>query len=258
VKRVAAVLLVLLLVALTPVAWNGGEKPERYQGWVEADLLFVGPDLPGRVEALSVREGDTVTAGAELFALDTELQQTEVQSASAALANARQAYERAQALVRTAAGTQRAVDDAKAALIDAEARLNAAQTRLKRRYVASPADGTVQQVYFRPGEMVPSGRAVLALLPPGNLKIRFFVPQAQLPSFAPGDRVQVQCDGCAPDIVARVDFIARTAEYTPPVIYSLEERNKLVFLVEARPERPDNLRVGQPISVTRAAPERAP
>jgi HlyD family secretion protein len=96
---------------------------------------------------------------------------------------------------------------------------------------------------------VPAGRPVVALLPPANIKLRFFVPEAALPGFAFGDRLRVRCDGCPDDVVARVSFIARTAEFTPPVIYSLEERSKLVFLLEARPERPEALRVGQPVSV---------
>jgi len=74
--------------------------------------------------------------------------------------------------------------------------------------------------------MVPAGRPVLSILPPGNIKLRFFVPQALLPRIAPGDAVEVTCDGCSP-LTARVSFISRSAEYTPPVIYSLEERNKL-------------------------------
>jgi HlyD family secretion protein len=131
--------------------------------------------------------------------------------------------------------------------------LNSAKTRLARRKVASPATGTIQQIYFRPGEMVPAGRPVVALLPPGNIKIRFFVPEAALPTIALGDTVTVHCDGCAPDLTAKVSFIARSVEYTPPVIYSLDERSKLVFMIEARPQRPDNLRVGQPVNVTLAA-----
>jgi HlyD family secretion protein len=108
--------------------------------------------------------------------------------------------------------------------------------------------GTVQQVYFRPGEMVPAGRPVPAILPPGNLKVRFFVPEPVLPQVAYGETITVRCDGCA-NQSARVSFIAKSAEYTPPVIYSLEERNKLVFLIEALPEQPDKLRVGQPVDV---------
>lgn len=98
---------------------------------------------------------------------------------------------------------------------------------------------------------------MVSLLPPGNIKLRFFVPQAMLPEIALGDAVRVKCDGCAPQIHARISFISETAEYTPPVIYSLEERAKLVFLVEARPEHPESLRVGQPIRVTIAKQEAA-
>jgi HlyD family secretion protein len=106
----------------------------------------------------------------------------------------------------------------------------------------------VQQIYYRPGEMVPAGRPVVSLLPPGNIKVRFFVAETALAKVALGDTVQVACDGCPP-IAARVTFIARAAEYTPPVIYSLEERNKLVFMIEARTDTPGALRVGQPVSV---------
>ena len=116
--------------------------------------------------------------------------------------------------------------------------------------MASPVTGTVQQVYFRPGEMVPAGRPVLSLLPPGNIKVRFYVPEAALPGIAYGDEINVACDGCASGLTARVSFIAKQSEFAPPVIYSLEERAKLVFLIEALPEKPSELRVGQPVDVT--------
>jgi HlyD family secretion protein len=82
------------------------------------------------------------------------------------------------------------------------------------------------------------------------VKVRFFVQQAVLPKISLGDLIGVTCDGCAAGISARVSFIASSAEYTPPVIFSEEERGKLVFLVEALPEKPDDLRVGQPVTVT--------
>jgi HlyD family secretion protein len=219
-----------------------------FQGWVEAEMLFVGPDDPGRVETLAVREGDKIERGVPLFSVDDELQRADVAQITATVANMQRTMERARDLLKTNAGTQKAYDDAQQALREAEARLNSAKTRLERRKVASPATGTIQQVYFRPGEMVAAGRPVVALLPPGNVKIRFFVPQATLPTISLGDMVTVRCDGCAPDLTARVSFISRTAEYTPPVIYSLEERAKLVFLIEARPQNPENLRVGQPVT----------
>jgi HlyD family secretion protein len=131
----------------------------------------------------------------------------------------------------------------------AEAHVRTSETRLARREGFAPVAGTIQQIYFREGEMVPAQRPVLSIMPPGNMKIRFFVPETELPKLAIGDEVRVTCDNCAPDLTARIYFIATSAEYTPPVIYSLDERNKLVYLIQARPSRPDALRVGQPISV---------
>ena len=81
------------------------------------------------------------------------------------------------------------------------------------------------------------------------MKVRFYVPETDLPKLAIGDEVRVTCDNCAADLTARIYFIATSAEYTPPVIYSLDERNKLVYLIQARPALPDSLRVGQPVSV---------
>jgi HlyD family secretion protein len=208
---------------------------------------------PAGIETLTVREGDTVADRALIFTLDDDLQRADVNQVTATVTNARHALDRAQQLLKSSAGTQRAYDDAEAALRTAEARLNSAQTRLARRRMASPVAGTVQQVYFRQGELVPAGRPVLAILPPANIKVRFFVPEPALQHVAVNDSVQVRCDGCEADLTARVSFISRTAEYTPPVIYSLEERSKLVFLVEARPEHPEKLRVGQPVSVALAA-----
>src|SRR5262245_2523977 len=157
-------------------------------------------------------------------------------------------YDRAQELLRKAVGSQKVFDDAEAALRSAQARLNSARTRLERRHLASPVAGTVQEVYFRVGEMVPAGRPIVSLLPPENVRVRFFVPQAILPQVHIGDRITVNCDGCAPDLAARVNFISAQAEFTPPVIYSLEERARLVFRIEAIPERPADVRVGQPVS----------
>lgn len=238
-----------LLAALALAGCDKGKEP-TFQGWVEAELIFVGPDEAGRVETLTVREGDRVERGALLFTVDPDLQLADVAMQEAAVKNAQLAYDRAQQLARTHAGTQKALDDAEAALRTAQARLNSAQTRLTRRKVFSPVTGSVQQIYYRGGELVPAGKPILALLPPGNLKVRFFVNEATLPKVKFGEPVTVTCDGCDGVIAAKISFISRASEFTPPVIYSMDERSKLVFLIEARPEdRPERLRVGQPVSV---------
>jgi HlyD family secretion protein len=252
-RRLAAAAAVLILAC--GLAGCNEQGPPTFQGWVEAYLVFVGPDEAGRVEVLNVREGDKIEARAPLFAVDVDLQRADVMQNEATVKNAQLAYERAQKLVKSAAGTERTLEEAEAALRTAQARLNSAQTRLDRRKMASPVTGTVQQVYFRPGEVVAAGRPIVSILPPGNLKVRFYVPEAKLPQLAYGDVVNVGCDGCATDLTARITFMASSAEFTPPVIYSRDERSKLVFLIEATPEKPQEFRVGQPIEVAMAQPK---
>jgi HlyD family secretion protein len=250
-RRIGIALVLLASAALVAAMLYGrrGAGPPEFQGWVEAQLIFVSPDEVGRIEKLAVREGDEAKEGALLFALDDDLQRAAVAENEAAVINARQAYDRAKALLKGAVGTQKAFEEAEAVLRTAEARLNSARTRLERRRVNSPVTGTVQEVYFRAGEQVQPGRPILSLLPPGNVRVRFFVPQAELPKVKLGERIAVRCDGCADDLVARINFISAQAEFTPPVIYSQEERARLVFRIEAIPERPADLRVGQPVSV---------
>jgi HlyD family secretion protein len=247
-SRMALRSLTALALALALAGCNERRDP-GYQGWVEADMIFVSPDESGRVTRLNVREGDEVKAGTQLYSVDDDLQRADLNQNNATLANAQQTYDRAASLSRTGSGTQANLDAALSALRVAEARVNTSQTRLVRRIGFAPVDGTVQQIYFREGETAPAQRPVLSIMPPGNIKLRFFVPEPDLPKLAIGDEVRVTCDNCAADLTAKIYFIATSAEYTPPVIYSLDERNKLVYLIQARPSRPDSLRVGQPISV---------
>jgi HlyD family secretion protein len=138
---------------------------------------------------------------------------------------------------------------AEAAIYQAKAQLHQIDTRIARQRVFSPADGIVQDVYFWPGEVVAAGQPVLALLPPENRKIRFYVPETRLAQFSLGAKIGVSCDNCPAGIEARVIYISQQAEFTPPVIFSLQERGKLVFRVDARPDGADlKLPLGLPIS----------
>jgi HlyD family secretion protein len=245
-RVIVAVLVGLMLV--------GCSKPNdrAMQGWVEAELIFVSPDEQGRVENLKVREGDHVTQGQLLFTVDDDLQKADLLVRKTAVNNAERNYDRAKELLKTNAGTQKAYDDAEMTLRQANANLSWAETRVNRRSAYSPNDGTIEQIYYRTGESVPASRPVVALLPPQNLKFRFFAPEPLLPDIKYGDTVTVSCDRCEQGLTAKVSFIARSAEYTPPVIYSLDERAKLVYLIEARPDQPEKFRVGQPVTVTLA------
>ena len=144
-------------------------------------------------------------------------------------------------------------DEIRGAEADAAAAREAlaqADWRLRQKSVVSTVSGTVADTLFARGEWVPAGSPVVSLLPPANVKIRFFVPEAKLGAVSIGQKVSFACDGCG-TLAGIVSFIAPQAEYTPPVIYSKDNRAKLVFLVEAKPTAEDapKLHPGQPVDV---------
>lgn len=142
---------------------------------------------------------------------------------------------------------QRAEADSAAA----RAALAQAAWRLEQKSVAAPLAGLVQDTFYVQGEWVPAGKPVASLLPPGNVKVRFYVPETVLGSIQPGRAVEIACDGCPGPIAAKVTFLSNQAEYTPPVLYTREQRAKLMYLIEARPEpaRAAGLRPGQPVDI---------
>jgi HlyD family secretion protein len=133
----------------------------------------------------------------------------------------------------------------------ARAMQSQAAWRLDQKQPFARRTGLVSDTLYREGEWVAAGSPVVRLLPPGNVKLRFFVPEARAGDIKPGRSVTIGCDGCGTGVSAVISYVANEPEYTPPIIYSNETRSKLVFLVEARPslEHAARLRPGQPVAV---------
>lgn len=144
-----------------------------------------------------------------------------------------------------------AVRAARAAVGAQQATLAKDQWAFDQKEQFAPTDAVVHDTLYRQGEFVASGSPVVELLPPANLKVRFFVPQAMLPKIKTGETVSVRPDGAPQPIAATVNYISTQAEYTPPVIFSRETRANLVFMIEARfsPADAAELRPGQPVDV---------
>jgi HlyD family secretion protein len=144
---------------------------------------------------------------------------------------------------------------ARAAAAAASQALQQSDWRLAQKAQRAPVAALVSDTYYRVGEWVAAGTPVLALLPAGAVKARFFVAEAELGTLALGQAVTIACDGCGAPLAARISRIATQAEYTPPVIYSNAQRAKLVFMVEAQPAPADaaRLKPGQPVDVRRVA-----
>ena len=251
------------LFALDDVAERGAR--DEADGKLQAAVAQYADLLTGRrapeIEAIVAQR---VQAVAALQQSETELQrQIRLQASNASSAQqleiARKQRDQdkghvdeldAQLRVARLPGRDEQINAAQAAVASAQGTLVQAQWRLGQMTGTAPADSTVVDTLYRPGEQVGPAMPVVQLLPPGNIKLRFFVPEGTVARISVGQNVRVSCDGCGAPIAATVRFISPQAEFTPPVIYSREQRGRLVFLVEAWPsERADALRVGQPVDV---------
>ena len=219
-----------------------GARPPEIRA-LQARLREAEARLAGLIRDLD-RIRPLVEAGVEPRARADQLE-TDVLAAEAAVEAVRQEIAVAELSGRPAA---RSAAAAEIASLQA-ARDNAAY-QLQQRTVTAAFDGRVEELLLAPGEFASAGQAVLAVLPDDGLKVRFFVPQADLPRFEIGTRIDVLADGLSTPVGAIVSNIATDPEFTPPVIYSREAREKLVFRVEADIETGAPLLPGLPVEVT--------
>jgi HlyD family secretion protein len=257
----------------------GACEEKHDQGWLgygEGDSAMISAPQAGWVTALKVERGTVVKRGDLLFILDSTTQEAGREQASGALEQARASLKqeqsnlvyartelaRQESLARYHAGVPAQLDLARtnaqqsaakvgqlqAQIGQMEANLKGAAYGLSQRQIVSQTDGPVQDIFFRPGEYVPPSTPVVSVLPPANVYARFFVPETELPKVKLGQKVQVNCDGCKP-MTATITFIAAQAEFTPPVIFSVNNREKLVYKLEARAPGGLAIHPGQPVTV---------
>ncbi len=268
--------MLILSLALLAAAC-GRDASDVLQGYGEADYIYLSSQDAGVVGELFVREGNAVEAGARVFRLDPVRLSYGAESAvaqrAAAVAAVRTAqaqatlaqrnYARSAQLAERGFYSRARLDADRASLEVANAQLaqarrqataagaetGLAEERLEDLAGTAPAAGTIEQIYHRAGEVVAAGQPIAALLTPENMKVRFFAPEALLTQLPVGARVLISCDGCAQPLEAQVSFVAQEPQFTPHVIYSLDQREKLVFLVEARFAGATPIRPGMPVDV---------
>lgn len=239
----------------------------------EGDRVAAGDTIftldPARL-SIAAEQAAAAAESAEARAAEDGAMAQQVIEAEAALRLAEQTFRRSRDLVKDGAVTREKHDTDAAALASAKARLDRARAeraamqrewesmsaaarlaerRLSDLETVAPAAGVIERIYRRPGEVAAAGDPVVALLPPENLKLRFFAPETSLAKLQIGAAIAFACDNCAAGHLARISFIASEPQFTPPVIYSVGEREKLVFLVEARPDDPAGLRPGLPVTI---------
>lgn len=235
------------------LALAGAEAARARAASQLADLQAGGrePEIAAAEAALAVAQAEARRATAEAarqeqLARQRTIPQAQLDTARTSAATAEANVQAAQARLDLARLPARpdAIAAAQAALAEAEAARAALAWQLGQRRLTAPAAGTVTDILRRTGEMAGPAAPVLTLLPDGATLLRFFVAQADLAALSLGTRLEVTCDGCAP-AHATISFIADEAEFTPPVIFARETRQKLVYRIEARPDPGSPLKPGQ-------------
>ena len=308
------------LVALVAIVFPSfAEAPDTvFNGYVEADYVYVASSSTGRIETISVVEGARVFEGQQVFTLESTQQRAALNAAEARvnvaeanlenlqtgsreqeMAVIRAEVARAEAEEELAAGnlerSERLFDlgnapeaqvdadqaalasaraqvaqlraqlevaelpardaqqiAAKASLDAARAEAEAARTAFEDRITLAPTSGSIEKVYFEEGEVAAAGTPIFSILPDDSLRAIFFIPEPRRADIKIGDRLAVICDACREGIEATVIRLASSPQYTPPIIYSQDERSRLVFRAEARIADGSDLLPGQPISLARS------
>ncbi|HVU31046.1 MAG TPA: HlyD family efflux transporter periplasmic adaptor subunit [Sphingomicrobium sp.] len=171
---------------------------------------------------------------------------TDLDKARAAL---REANANVVAAKKTADARRAEIAEAKAKTRQAVGGKRSVDIKVGQLSPAVPAAGRVEQVYFQVGEWVPANQAIVSIIPDHKVKVRFFVPEAKVSHYRPGKTVRFSCDGCKGGLNARIGYVSPDSEFTPPIIFSRDSRDRMVFMVEAYPTNPDNLNPGQPVEV---------
>ncbi len=302
-----------LLAALIP--GYGDDPTPVYNGYIEAEYVYVAPSVTARIATLDAQEGTVIFAGDFLFDQEATKQQASLSAAKARVAQAeanlrnletgsreaeiavirasldearaqqalaKSTLERSESLFLREIVTQAKVDADRATLnganarisrleaqlavaelpardeqvIAAEATLAAARAeadlaaaQLDDMHVTAPVSGQIEKVYYDAGEVVPAGTPVISILPPDDLKVFFYLPEMARAEFAIGDTLALSCDGCKPGLSATITRMASDPQYTPPILYSRDERNRLVFRAEARLSDGSGLLPGQPVTL---------
>jgi HlyD family secretion protein len=246
------------LFQVDPTQRAAGTEQARAQiGASQAQVGQQQAALAKAREDLAAAQADAAKQGAQLKRMTAAQAEKPGSVAQVDIDQLRASYEaalrRADAARAQLGSASAAIEAARAQVRGSRAGLTSAQRQLSELAPVAPSAGRVEDVMFKPGETVPANVPVVSIVPDGQVKVRFFVPEARVAAYKPGRKVAIACDGCPGGMTATVAFVASEPEFTPPVIYSLDARQKLVFMVEAVPANGRALIPGQPIDVAPTA-----
>jgi len=241
-----------VLAILGFVTACGHSSRVRVQGYVEGEFVYVSSQLSGPLQNLEVYRGTWVKAGDPLFELDRTVEKAVLDQAKAELTFSEKDFQRQENLSLTPGSASiRDLQLARSTRDQDSQRLAQAEWNFSQKAQVAPQASIVFDTLYRQGEWVDAGHPVIQLLSPENIEVRAFVPERVIGTLRLGDQAKVFVDGVKTPFIGKLRFIFPQSEYTPPVIYSEESREKLVTMIEIDfdPEVAKNLHPGQPVDV---------
>lgn len=288
-KFILVVGVAVIVLAILYYQYNLAHQNTLFTGYVISDNVYMSSAISGTVTSVNVKRGQRVENGTPLFQIDLTSLKSQAEKVEAQIkeAESQQAVKQAElvsaeaekkftiadmnrfisikdavsqqdidaALERaTKAGAnvisvQNQISAAASNIESSKAGLREIEHKIKELSPNSPVAGRIEDVMYKPGEWAPANAAIISIVPDKEIKVRFYIPQNQLSKYSIGTKVTIAYDGGPKDMIATIDFISTRPEYTPPVIYSLRTRDKLVFMAEAVPAEPRQLIPGQPMDV---------
>jgi HlyD family secretion protein len=255
------------------------QAPHQYNAYIDADLTYLSSDSGGRLSELAVKRGEFVQHGTLLFKLeqsyesygvsaDIQNQKNLLSSIAALKAQinyAKAHYQRQLIMEKQSATSSEEIEQAlqnlkvlQNQLQGANAQLAASKNttaqkdwQLSHKENYAPESGIIFDSYFTKGEYIPAGQPVVSLISNKNIKAIFFVAEPELGKIHLNEAVTISSDGSPTITKGTISYISNRAEYTPPIIFSRENRQKLVFKIEVRLNNPDlnAVHLGQPVSL---------
>ena len=269
----------LILFFLILLLTSCEEKPPRYNGYIDADLTYLSSSFPGQLKDLYVERGRPVQKNQLLFKIEqtndnfeidsSELTQKNLLSQREELINQikydQLNYHRILKMKKEEAASQNDLELAQTDLEVLNNRLSAINFQIKASKVSTASKkwqagkkegyasdhGIIFDTYFTKDEYVQAGQPLLSLITTNNIKVIFFIPETELSTTLLNTKIQISSDGNKTLGTATINYISQIAQYIPPIIYSREERQNLVFRVEARIDNPNlnQVHLGQPVSL---------
>lgn len=281
-KKRRQLMLIIIGIILIGVVFSifFSSKQETYLGYMEGDYRYISAYYTGTVKQLAVRRGTWVQKGDLLFSLDQQPESDQLEQANKQVTQSEAKIREQQANVAITQVTlkrQKAIwlqglldkqsvdvaqsnyDEAVAQLQQAQQALNVSraafvqsQWSVSQKQITSPITAFVFDTYYLPGELVPANHSIVSLIAPKDVYVIFYIPEEKLSRLKLGQTIQINCDSCKQSISAKINYISPDAEYMPPVVYSDDTREKLLYRIEARPDLKSILtllRPGQPVKV---------